>query len=238
MLQKHLLSKSTFIRGKQCLKSLYLYKNNFRERDKPDPETLKRFDRGHQFGALALELFPGGVDLSPKSHFQYRQAVQTTRDVLRTNAYNTLYEAGFQSERLLIFVDILSRKDGSWKAYEVKSSYRISDTYLLDAAFQYFVIKSHGLPLEDFLIIYASEQVDYDNMGDYEDLKSLFTIESVLEKILPLQEYVRELVEKEKQTLLQKKMPAIGMGDHCNIPYPCDFQGFCTRNPIAESPLK
>ena len=136
-MEKHLLSKSTFIRGNQCLKSLYLNKHRPFLRDRPDPETLARFKRGHRFGSLAQQLFPGGVDLGPKSYHQYQKAVRTTREAIRTNSYPVIYEAGFQFDRLLVFLDILIREDGNWMAYEVKSSYSISDTFLLDAAFQY-----------------------------------------------------------------------------------------------------
>ena len=47
---------------------------------------------------------------------------------------------------------------GEWIAYEVKSSYGISETFILDAAFQYYVISNSGLRLKDFKIIYASEK--------------------------------------------------------------------------------
>jgi len=229
-MEKHLLSKSSFIRGNQCLKSLYLNKKRPFLRDKLDPETLARFKRGHRFGSLAQQIFPGGVNLSPKSHFQYQKAIQTTREAIRTNSYDIIYEAGFQSDRLLIFLDILEKENGEWKAYEVKSSYKISDTFILDAAFQYYVINGYGLPLKDFFIVYASPEVDYAKLDEYDDLKSLFIKESVLEKILPLQEYIKNQVHKEKQTLMLESSPKIEMGTQCNTPYPCDFIGHCTKS--------
>lgn len=229
-MEKHLLSKSTFIRGNQCLKSLYLNKKRPFLRDKLDPATLARFKRGHQFGSLAQRIFPGGVDLSPKSHFQYQKAVLTTHEAIRTNSYDIIYEAGFQSDRLLIFLDILAKENGNWIAYEVKSSYKISETYILDAAFQYFVISHYGLELKDFIIVYASPKVDYAKMDEYEDLSSLFIKESVLDRILPLQNYVKEQVTREKETLLLTNSPKINMSEHCNTPYPCDFIGHCTKS--------
>lgn len=229
-MEKHLLSKSTFIRGSQCLKSLYLNKKRPFLRDKLSPETLAKFKRGHQFGSLAQRIFPGGVDLSPKSYFQYQNAVKTTKEAIRTNAYDIIYEAGFQSSQLLIFLDILQKLNGQWTAYEVKSSYKISDTFILDAAFQNFVISDFGLPLKDFFIIYASEEVDYEKLDEYDDLKSMFIQESVLEKILPLQDNIKDQVQKQKETLLLESSPQIAMGPHCFSPYPCDFIGHCTKS--------
>ncbi len=234
-MEKHLLSKSTFIRGNQCLKSLYLNKKRPFLRDKLDPETLARFKRGHQFGSLAQRLFPGGVDLSPKSHFQYQKAVHTTREAIRTNSYDIIYEAGFQSDRLLILLDILVKEEGNWNAYEVKSSYKISNTFILDAAFQYYVINHYGLPINDFFIVYASDKVEYDKLDEYEDLNPLFIKESVMDRILPLQDYIKNKVQLEKETLLLEGSPKIEMGVQCQTPYPCDFIGHCTKSATRPS---
>lgn len=225
------MSKSTFIRGSQCHKSLYLNKHRPYLRDKLDPETLARFRRGHRFGSLAQLLFPGGVDLKPKSYRQYKQAVNMTREVIRTSSYPVLYEAGFQHDGMLIFLDILAREEGQWTAYEVKSSYAISETFLLDAAFQYHVINSCGLQLKDFVIVYASEQVEYEKLGEYKDLNSMFIRESVLDRILPLQDSVREEASLQIEVLAGRTVPPIEMGQHCNKPYPCDFIGHCSSSP-------
>lgn len=228
-MEKHLLSKSTFIRGNQCLKSLYLNKKRPFLRDKPSPEQLAKFRRGHQVGSLAQKLFPGGTDFSPRSPALYQKAILLTREAIRTNSYNILYEAGFQFDRLLILLDILSKENGKWHAYEVKSSYKISDTFILDAAFQYYVITNAGLQLHDFTIVYASPELDYDKINEYGNLDSLFIRERVLERILPLQDFVKEKVIKEKETLALDKSPIIEMGEHCYDPYPCDFIGHCKK---------
>lgn len=229
-MEKHLLSKSTFIRGTQCLKSLYLNKKRPFLRDKLSPEQLAKFRRGHKVGSLAQKLFPGGVDFSPRSPALYQKAVLTTREAIRTNSYNILYEAGFQFDRLLILLDILVKENKQWVAYEVKSSYKISDMFILDAAFQYYVISNSGLQLQDFVIVYASEELDYEKTDEYEDLDPLFIKESVLDRILPLQEFVKEQVIKEKEILLLDKSPQIEMGAQCYAPYPCDFIGHCTKS--------
>ena len=69
------LSKSTFIRGLQCEKSLYLYKHHYRLKD-PTPSSLQAvFDQGTNIGILAQELFPKGADASPKNHFKMVESV-------------------------------------------------------------------------------------------------------------------------------------------------------------------
>lgn len=229
-MEKHLLSKSTFIRGNQCLKSLYLNKKRPYLRDRLSPEQLTKFRRGHKVGTLAQKLFPGGVDFSPRSPSQYQKAVLQTRTAIRTHSYNILYEAGFQYDRLLILLDILVYENDGWHAYEVKSSYKISNTFILDAAFQYYVITNSGIDLKDFTLVYASEALDYEKLNEYEDIAPLFIRQSVKDRILSLQEYIREQVKVEKATLMLEKSPQINMGPQCYDPYPCDFIGHCTRS--------
>ena len=53
-------SKSQFIRGLQCYKSLWLYKYKPELREEPDEAAQAIFDTGTEVGVLALQLFPGG----------------------------------------------------------------------------------------------------------------------------------------------------------------------------------
>ncbi len=156
-MERHILSKSTFIRGNQCLKSLYLNKKRPFLRDKLSPEQLAKFRRGSRLGILAQQLFTGGIDLSPRSPSQYQKRVLETAEIIRQRKHDTLYEAVFQFDQLLIMLDILNYKNGEWHGYEVKSSLKISDTYLLDAAFQYYVITNSGLKLKDMFLIYVNK---------------------------------------------------------------------------------
>ncbi len=233
-MEKHLLSKSTFIRSNQCLKSLYLNKKRPFLRDRISKEQLAKFRRGHRVGELAQQLFPGGVDMKPKSPSQFQKKALETGEIIRSNSYNTIYEATFQYDRLLILLDILHQDGKDWTAYEVKSSLKISDTYILDAAFQYYVINNFGISLKDFFLIYVNP--DYNFEGEL-DLSQLFIKESVLQKIVELQERIKEQVVKAKSTLELGNAPKIEIGPHCTNPYPCDFMGFCWKSvPKSEWP--
>jgi len=57
------LSKSQYIRGLQCHKSLWLYKNRPELRDVPDYAQESLFDTGYSVGKLARELFPNGEEI-------------------------------------------------------------------------------------------------------------------------------------------------------------------------------
>ena len=225
-MEKHLLSKSTFIRGSQCLKSLYLHNKRPFLRDKLSPEQLAKFRRGTKIGIIAQQLFPGGINLKPGNYRQYAKKLEQTQELVNSGENNVLYEAGFQYDRLLVFIDVLVKENGQRTAYEVKSSIKVSKTFLLDAAFQYYVITNSGTPLNDFFIVYINK--DFSNTGNI-SLEDLFIKQSVLKEVLELQDYVKDLVEKEKEILDYKKSPEIEPGPHCTSPYPCDFIGHCWK---------
>ena len=182
------LSKSTLIRGLQCQKSLYLYKTAYNQRDKIDKVQQQIFNRGHRIGELAQKLFPGGRDVSPPNPYSYDASIAATTALISLN-FPVIYEASFKYQGVLVALDMLVLKEGKWYAYEVKSSFKISKTYLLDAAIQYHVITKSGLKLEDFFILHLDS--NYIKKGDL-DLNKLFKATSVLEEIVEKQPFILE----------------------------------------------
>jgi hypothetical protein len=230
-LEKHLLSKSTFLRGLQCSKSLYLYKNFIQLRDQPSSEQKAIFNRGNKVGILAQRFFPGGVDATPLKRSDSLAAVSKTRQLL-DEGVEVIYEAAFQQEGVLAILDILVNKGGVWYAYEVKSSTKISQTYILDAALQYWVITNSGLPLADFSLMIINNQ--YVRNGEV-DIHQLFTVKSVKEAVLKNQSFIQEKIQASLQVVKSNQMPQVGIGEHCFIPYGCDFMGTCWKHVPANS---
>ena len=66
-MQKHVLSKSTFIRGLKCSKSLYLNKHNRNLKDELSEMQKAIFNQGDMVGQLAQQLFPNGTDCTTKT---------------------------------------------------------------------------------------------------------------------------------------------------------------------------
>jgi predicted RecB family nuclease len=220
-LEKHLLSKSTFIRGWQCLKSLYLYKNFIHLRDPLSAERQAVFSRGSNVGILARRLFPRGKDATvPK---KYAAQVERTKQLMDAGL-DVIYEAAFQAGQVLAVMDIVVKKDGKWYAYEVKSSSRVTSAYMLDAALQYYVITNSGIQLQDISIVHINSQ--YLRDGDIE-LDKLFTIVSVKDDAIRAQPLVAERIESAKDVLLNMSGPDVQIGEHCFSPYLCDFKGHC-----------
>jgi len=223
---KHLLSKSSFIKGLQCEKHLYLYKYHYNEMDELSEMQKSIFKRGTDVGELAQKLFPGGTIAAEGNPPVYKNALNKTQELI-SRGTKVIYEAAFLYDQVLSIADIVVIEKGGAKIFEVKSSTSISETYLNDAALQYYVISSLGIRIKDFSIIYINNQ--YVRKGDL-DIHELFTTESVLKFILPMQKTVKENVNRFKKVLLKKQMPNIDIGEHCYNPYTCAFFNYCRKH--------
>ena len=227
-MQKHILSKSTFLRGLQCQKSLYLYKNFYTLKDKITPQQEAIFRQGSNVGVLAQGLFPGGTDASPESIFNFQQSVLDT--ILYIDEGETIvYEAAFQFNGVLAALDILVKDKDGWKAYEVKSSTEVKETYINDAALQYYVITNSELEidLKDISIVYINNE--YIKNGEI-DVHQLFTIESVLDRVKEVLPIIPNQIAAFKKLLQQDTIPDIDIGMQCFEPYDCDFMGTCWKH--------
>jgi len=220
------LSKSSFIRGLQCDKSLYLYKHHYKLKD-PTPSSLQAvFDQGTSIGLLAQELFPYGVDASPENHIKMVESVGKTLDFI-SQGQTIIYEATFLYDDVLAALDILVNDEDGWKAYEVKSSTKVSDTYVKDAAIQYYTIKNSGLDLKDISIVYINNQ--YVKNGEI-DINELFMIESVYDQVLDFLPRIPNEVRRLKDVIESPDIPPVDIGPHCSDPYDCDFKGTCWKH--------
>ena len=222
---KHLLSKSSFIKGIQCEKQLFLYKYHYDWMDKVSESLQAVFKRGTDIGVLAQELFPGGV-IATDDPKKSDAAVNKTRKLIDENC-EVIYEAAFLFDGILVISDIIVKNENKWKVYEVKSSTSISDTYLIDAAVQYYVLSNSSVEIEDISIIYINNQ--FVRSGEI-DIHSLFNVESVMNLIIPKQEFIEKETLRLKEVLKGKNIPEIPIGTQCFDPYTCSFLGHCWDN--------
>lgn len=217
----HILSKSTYIRGLQCYKSLYL--NKFRPylRDKISEEQLAKFARGHSVGKIAQQLFPGGIALSRPGKASALKTVQ-----LISEGCPVIYEACFIAEDVIVALDILVKEADVWHAYEVKSSMALSNVYYQDAFLQYHVIKASGLMPEKFFLIHRNADID---LSETTNLDQAFLFTDVTADCAMHEEVVSRNITAMEEVLQQDKSPDIQPGNHCMKPYPCDFRGVCWK---------
>ncbi len=225
-MEKHLLSKSTFIRGLKCHKSLHLNKHHKNLRDQLSEMQLAIFEQGSKVGELAQNLFPGGIDCTTQSFYDFSGALTRTKDLIK-KGQKVIYEAAFQYKGVLAILDILVKDEEGWKAYEVKSSTSVSTTHIMDATIQTYVIQNSGVTLKDVSIVYINNQ--YYKQGELK-LNELFSTESVHDHVLKQLSIIPNKIKELKNVLTKTEIPKIDIGTHCTSPYSCDFTGHCWKH--------
>ena len=138
-----------------------------------------------------------------------------------------IYEATFLYNNVLAALDILVKDNDGWKAYEVKSSTKVSETYIKDAAIQYHTITNSGVDLKDISIVHINNQ--YTREGEL-DIHQLFTIESVYDQVLEFLPRIPNEVRRLKNVIESSEIPNVDIGPHCSDPYDCDFKGTCWKH--------
>lgn len=222
----HILSKSTYIKGEQCPKSLYMYKKHPYLRDKLSIAQRAKFKRGTDVGILARTYFPDGVNMTPASPSQFGKMFEQTMINLNDPNINVMYEAIFIYNDTLIMLDILVRDGEKWRAIEVKSSLSLSDTYYKDAALQYYVLNGCKVPISDMQLMYVNE--NYVKNGEI-NINELFVFKSVKEYAEQQLDIIDENVNKFKDIVNLNNAPRVNIGTQCFTPYKCEFLGHCWK---------
>ena len=225
--RKMTLSKSLYMRGLQCPKSLWLKKYKNDKLSKPDASAQAVFETGNRVGELACKLFTPGKKIEFTPH-DYQKMFDKTQQLLKDGVKN-IYEAAFSFDDIYVAVDILHiNDDGSVEIYEVKSSTEVKDVYLHDASVQYYVLNGLGFDVKKTNIVHINNKYV---RGDTLEVQKLFSIVDVSDEVLELQhdisqnlKYFRDILHKEDSE------PNIDIGTHCFNPYECDAKKYCWKN--------
>ena len=219
------LSKSQYIRGLQCHKSLWLYKNNSELRDTPDQAQELLFNTGHDVGELSCKLFPNGVKIKFDAN-NFDGMVSKTKELIESGC-KVIYEATFKENGIFAMADILvkNRETNTWDIYEVKGSTSVKEYHLNDASIQWYAL-SNAIELNRAYIVHVNNQ--YVRDGEL-DLNQLFTIADVTDEVQNRQYQIPFNLEQVEQ-MLNEDMPDIDIGTHCSDPNNCDFSSHCWKN--------
>jgi hypothetical protein len=220
---KHILSKSTFISGWQCPKRLYLQKFKPEVVDEEDEQQAAVFQQGSDIGLLAQQLFEDGVNAQGDEEWHSSITVERTQKLLPVQ--HVIYEAAFMHDGVLCALDILVRKGKKYYAFEVKGSTKVKDYHIIDAALQYHVMNNCGIELADISILHLNSA--YVRNGRL-NVNELFKATSILDEVKPKQPFINEKIAELKNLLAAKQEPELTMGKHCNKPFPCNFQNYCS----------
>jgi hypothetical protein len=176
---------------------------------------------------MAQDRYPNGIDLTSQTHYDYADAIDNTI-VEMQNRTCTLYEPAFYYDEVLSVLDILQHDaNGDIHAIEVKSSSKIEDYYITDAALQYWVMANAGHAPKRFSLMHINKS--YVKNGAI-DLDDFFTLHDITARVIEKQTWVTQHIEKLKQTLQTGLEPIQAIGKHCSKPFDCDFKTHCWGN--------
>lgn len=229
---KIVLSKSTYLKGVQCLKSLYLLKKHPELRAPITAGQQAIFDRGHAVGKLAHQLFPGGKDCSVDDARMRHLALQRTQEAIEAG-YKVLYEAAFVHAGVMAIIDILVRKTDGWHAFEVKSSVHFSGVYFKDAALQYYVL-NNAIGLQSINLVTIDNT--YVRKGILQ-VEHLFKCTNITRDVKRRQNEITQKTRQQVEMLQIGQMPKVSVGEQCFKPYLCDFAQHCWSEAGAQDIL-
>ena len=215
------LSKSLYIRGLQCEKSLWLKKKKPEVLQAPDDGAQAIFDTGTSVGELACELFSGGERIEYTGDFSSQ--IAKTKELME-HGIKIIYEATFCFDGILVMVDILRVGKDGLIINEVKSSTSVKEVYIDDASIQYYVISSLGYKVSAINIIHIDNSYV---RGEKLELEKFFHTEDVTEQVRQKQADIPQILGKFDEILSKDVEPDIDIGPHCSDPYLCDAWEYC-----------
>lgn len=221
------LSKSQYVKGKQCAKALW-FDHHRKDLLPPVDETAEaRFAAGREVGALARQLFPGGKLVACKP-WEIEKSLQLTKELIQQDA-TVIYEAAALSpDGAYARADILIRTPtGAWNLIEVKSSTSVKDYHLDDASVQYHIFTQAGYTIDQCVILHISN--DYIRNGAL-DLGALFTQADITDLVHAQQTAIPSLIGSLGKLVSGNEEPQIAIGPHCSAPFDCNYQEHCWKD--------
>ena len=216
------LSKSKYCKGVQCPKILWMDKYKPEEAEDVLPEAI--LATGNKVGDVARGYF-GQYDLVD---FDYDKSVMTekTKQFMQTGSEN-IAEAAFQVDGLYCAVDILHKNGKGYDIVEVKSSTGVTDIYIEDMAFQYYVLKRCGINVKRVFLMHLNNK--YVRHGEL-DLKELFTLKEFTEDVKKKYDEVESNIKSIRDYVDTESEPERDIDLYCHNPYDCAYYGYCAKH--------
>jgi len=218
------LSKSLYLKGKQCHKALWLHKYKPEFKDELTERQKAIFATGHEVGELACDLFPSGV-MVPFEGLTVQGQIGMTAQAM-ADGQETIYEASFEYDGIFVKVDIL-RKDGeAWDIYEVKSATSVKPVNDDDVALQLYVLSQAGIKVGKVYLVHLNKE--YTRNGEIE-VEKLFSMTDLTD-IAQIKQGEVQVALAEFAEVMDGSLPEVKIGRHCSEPYDCAFKGHCWQD--------
>ena len=212
------MSKTSFMRGVQCPKMLWLDRHKPEQKIIP-PYIQKRLDAGNNFGDQAMGMFGPYEEMTvylPETTIpDTKKMIANTEDAIRRGV-DVICEAAFSNYNNYCAADILRRTDDGYDLYEVKNSPEVDEQYIKDAGFQNYIISRCGVKIEHiYIVIHGKEE------------KKPFVPVDVTNQAKGYYNWINDNIWNLNR--LQKELDEIQIkpGEQCSKPYECWYYGYC-----------
>jgi len=189
---------------------------------------------GRAVGALATELFAGGVQVAA-DHEHHDAAVRETEGLMANPDVPAIFEAGFAHDGVRVRVDVLERGDaGRWNVIEVKSGLDVKEINVDDLALQCWVMRGCGVDIGRASLMTLNRS--YHRQGSLE-LERLFVRHDRTDEVTDRLDRVTADLEVLTCMLCASSPPAVRPAQQCWHPFPCPYQGHCFDEAGGGHPL-
>lgn len=223
------ISKSQYIKGKQCPLALWYYHYRKDLALEQDNFTQKLFDAGNAIGEMAKSYFPKGIEVT--NPYYDTTAAEVTTKAYIADGHNVIFEATAisKTDGNYARIDILRKAKGkdAWDLIEVKNSTEVKDYHLDDIAFQYYVFTRAGYKINKCFIMFVNNQ--YVKKGNV-DPQKFFIMQDVSDLASSKENEVLEISSQLHYVLERKNEPQIDISCHCNEPFDCAYKHHCWKN--------
>lgn len=219
------LSKTTYCKGLNCVKALWLHFHKPEAQDKIDSYKRRLFEYGHSVGQRATEGYSAGVLIDVPREEGDRALLETAKAL--TNA-SVIFEGAFLYNNILVRADILEKNDdGTWDLIEVKSSHQIKpNPHYGDLAIQKWVLTHSGIQIKNSYIMLPTRGYSPNGTLDPSGKFVKFKLDQEIEM------YINKIEKNIHNFMLQLNSsiePVEKTGDRCKRPHVCEFKTYCWK---------
>jgi len=216
------LTKSRIMTGLQCPKRLWFDLND------PIKQDSHIFHLGNRFGEYIRRHYGVGLDLT--GNYSAADVIKQTQSALIDSSVPVIYEAAFLHNNTLVRVDVLLRSADGWQLIEAKSSTKLKEEHIKDAAIQSYVVSSSGVQLKKVLIAHVNSSFIYPGAKKYTGLIQEHNVtEQVAKLASEVPAWIEHLIDI---TVPGIAAPKIATGHQCSDPYPCPYIDRC-KDPVS-----
>lgn len=213
------LSKSRFLKGRQCPRRLWLAAHGVAEPEVVSEDVWEeREAEGAELERQVATIYPDAVRIldAPEEEEQGERrddlagSTRRTREALEGAA--PILQAHLAADDLLAIVDLLEPRPGGWFLWEIKASTRLKAIFDWDLAFQCEVARRAGLEIVGAGVIH----LDRDHRRDEEiDVAAMTIPADRSAEVTELEQSVREQIARQLAIIRREEIPDATPGPRC-----------------------